>query len=61
MEKVERKYGPEKKFYSTITIRVLEQDKARWEKAADATPERPSFSDWARGVLNRAAEKVLGK
>ena len=58
---MERRYGPEKKFFSTITIRVLEEDKERWEAAAAATPERPSFSDWARGVLNRAAEKVLGK
>lgn len=51
---VERRYGPEKKFFSTITIRVLEEDKAHWNEMADAAPERPSLSDFVRGMLNRA-------
>lgn len=57
---VERQYGPEKRFFTTVTIRALEEDKARWEAAAQKTPERLSLSEAIRGAMNRWAEKVLG-
>lgn len=53
--------GPKKQFFATFTFRSSPVDLERWRQAAQATPERMSLSEWARGVLNRAAAKILDR
>lgn len=55
------KKGPPKRFFATFTMRAEAPDLDRWKAAAQETPERMSMSEWARGVLNRAADKLLGR